>query len=694
MKTHTTRTMTELLFLCAWGPFFCGLIAGGADVGTDAAARAKQFTLEHLNRMVRLSDPQIAPDGKSIALIVERADMETNRWVGELVLVDVATGEHRALTQGRKSVRHPRWSPTGDRLAFLAPEGSGKDAATQIFTLPMNGGEAQRITKSPTDVQHFSWRPDGKEIAFAAADEAPNKKEMEKGDDAFEVGNDDLFTTAAPMPVHIWLIPAGGGEAKRLTSGTWTLPVALPPSPPASPLSWSPDGRRIAFVRQETAHTGDCDKSAVQIIDISTGVIQPLTGQTLFESFPSFSPDGTKIVYWCNRDHDPYNVNDLFIARADGGAGTNLTQPTDRCFFQSRWLPDGKALLTGGHDGTRVALWLVPLEGKAQRMELGYANPSWSYWVDATVGANGGVAFTGSEANHPTELYYAPSASAAPRRLTDFNHEIAALELGQVEALEWSGPDGFHEDGVLVYPPGYQAGKKLPLVLYIHGGPQSASITSFSAPAQLLAARGYLVFSPNYRGSDNLGNVYQRAIFNDAGAGPDRDVMAGLDAVKAKGIVDESRIAVSGWSYGGYMTSWLIGHHSIWRAAVAGAAVTDLTDEYCFSDFNVQERYGFPQMATPWTPEGEKLYREQSPMTYARNVRTPTLILSDTGDARVPPTQSYRLYHALREQGVPVSMVAYPVPGHFPGDPVRSRDVWRRWAEWLDKYLQPEEAHR
>jgi len=597
--------MTAMLFLFVWGPFFYNLTdqtAGGSEAGKDAAAHGKRFTLEHLNQIVRLSDPQIAPDGKSIALIVVRAEADTNDWDSELVLVDVATGEHRALKQGRNSVRHPRWSPSGDRLAFLAPDGHGKEAATQIFALPMNGGEAQRITKSPTDVQHFTWRPDGKEIAFAAADEPPNKKEMEKGDDAFEVGNDDLFTRAAPMPVHIWLLPAAGGEAKRLTFGTWTLPVALPPSPPASPLSWSPDGRRIAFVRQETAHTGDADKSSVQIIDVSTGVIRALTGGTLLESFPSFSPDGSKIAYWCNRDRDPFNVNDLFITRADGGAGTNLTHPVDRCFYQSRWLPDGKALLTGGHDGTGVALWLVPLEGKAQRMELGSANPSWLFWIDVTVGPNGGVAFTGSEANRPTELYYAPSASAAPRRLTDFNHEIAALELGQVEALEWSGPDGFHEDGVLVYPPGYQPGRKLPLVLVIHGGPQAASTFNFSAPAQLLAARGYLVFSPNYRGSDNLGNVYLHAIFNDAGAGPDRDVMAGLDAVRAKGIVDENRIAVSGWSYGGYMTSWLIGHHSFWRAAVAGAAVTDLTDEYCFSDFNVQERYGFPERPRPGHP--------------------------------------------------------------------------------------------
>jgi len=462
----------------------------------------------------------------------------------------------------------------------------------------------------------------------------------------------------------------------------------LPPSPPASPLSWSPDGKRIAFVRQAAPHSGDSDKCAVQIIDLTTGAIQALTGGSLLESFPSFSPDGTKVMYWCNRDRDPYNVNDLFVAPGSGGPGTNLTKGLDRCLFQSIWMPDAESVLTGGDDGTAVALWRVPLAGNPRRLNLGRVNPKWHFWVEVSVNKDGSIAFVGSEPDRPDELYYMPSADASPRRLTDFNAEIAALTLGRVETVQWHGPDGFSEDGILVYPPEYEPRAKLPLVLLIHGGPQAASTTSFSPLAQLLATRGCLVFSPNYRGSDNLGNTYQRAIFNDAGDGPDRDVMSGLESIKAKGIVDETRIAVSGWSYGGYMTTWLIGHHTFWKTAIAGAAVTDLTDEYCLSDGNVQCRYGFPNGATPWTPDGAKLYRAQSPMTYLASAKTPTLIMCTTGGFRVPPTQSYRLYHVLKESGVPVTMVAYPVSGHFPGDPYRSRDVYRRWAEWLDKYLR------
>ena len=652
-----------------------------------AADTAKHFTLDDLSRLVSLSEPQISPDGKSIAFVVRRVEAGTNKWEHELDLVDIQSGKCRALTHGRKEVSFPRWSPSGDRLAFLANDGNGKDALTQIFVLPMNGGDALQVTKSPTDVQHFAWRPDGNDIAFAAADEPPNKKAIENGDDAFEVGDDNLFTKDEAVPVHIWLVPAEGGKARRLTSGSWSLSWVLPPSPPASPLSWSPDGSRIAFVRQATAHTGDSDQSTVQILDVSTGTIKPFTSKSLFESFPTFSPDGSKLVYWAYRDRDPNNVNELFVAPASGGVGDDISIGLDRCVLQSIWMPDGKSILTGGHDGTGVSLWQLPLGGQPRRLDLGGLNPKWGYWVEVTVGNNGSIAFVANAPNHPDELYFMDSPTGTVRKLTDFNSAIAARNLGRVESLQWQGPDGFAEDGTLTYPPDYKAETKLPLVLYIHGGPNAASTLNFTPLPQLLAARGYLVFSPNYRGSDNLGNAYQRAIFNDAGDGPGRDVMSGLKAVEEKGIVDESRIAVTGWSYGGYMTSWMIGHHTFWKAAVAGAAVTDLRDGYYFADFNVQQRYLFPGHAVPWTAEGSELYAEQSPITYATNVTTPTLIMCTTGDFRVPPTQSYKLYHVLKGRGVPTEMVAYPVTGHFPGDLVRTRDIYRRWLDWMDKYM-------
>lgn len=667
----------------------CLLLTAALPLAAADAPAKKRFSVEDFEKIVRLSSPRISPDGKSIAVVVTRADVAKNKWLSDLVLVDAATGAMRALTHDRKGVSHPRWSPSGDRLAFLAADGTGKDAKPQVFVLPMSGGEARRITSAPTGVQHFAWRPDGGAIAYAAEDERPNKAEIEKGNDLFEVGNDSLYVTEAPMPVHIWLAPADGGEAKRLTSGAWSLPAALPPSPPSSPLSWSPDGKLLAFVRVETPHSGDNDQASVRILDVESGAIRTLTGRSQFEGFPVFSPDGTKVSYWCPRDRDPNNVNDVYVTSLSGGGeGVDLTRPIDRCLYASVWTPDGKALVVGGNDGTRVSLWRAPLDGPAKRLELGDVHPAWSFFVDVSVGPDGSIAFVGSEPHHPAELWILAPGATEPRRLTDLNAEIAGRDLGKVETFTWQGPDGWKEDGVVVLPPGLAPGVKVPLVLYIHGGPQAASTAAFSAPAQALAAQGWAVFSPNYRGSDNLGNAYQRAIFNDAGDGPGRDVLAGVDALVKKGFVDPARIAVSGWSYGGYMTSWLIGHDTRWKAAVAGAPVTDLADQYAFSDFNVQMRYSMKGKLTPFSAGGDALYRAQSPITYAMRAKTPTLILSDTGDFRVPYTQAFRLFRALKEAGVETSFVAIPVGGHFPGDPVRTREVFRRWVDWLAPRLK------
>jgi dipeptidyl aminopeptidase/acylaminoacyl peptidase len=647
----------------------------------DEPKKSKRFEPAHLAKLVGIGDPQISPDGKSIVVRVGRPNYEKNRYDAELVLVAVASGKQRVLTYERSGLSNPRWSPTGDRLAFLAVGGSDKP---QIFVMPMGGGDAKRITDAPEGVRDYAWKPDGKEFAFATPDELDKKKD--KHDDAFEVGNNDFLTTEAARPIHAWLISSEGGKARRLTSGSWSLTSVPPPGPPSSPLAWSHDGASLAIVRQERPHDGDNDQTIVQILDVANGNVRSLTGRKEFESFPSFSSDGSQVAYWYPRDGDPNNVNEIHVAPTAGGKGKCLTREIDRCLYQSLWMPDGKSLLVGGNDGNRVSMWVQPLDGPAKRLELGKVNPTWFFRIDATVGRSGGIAFTGSEGEHPTELYYMSSPDVTPTRLTEFNAEVAGLDLGRVDTIEWKGSKDFQENGILIYPPGFEKGKKYPLVLYIHGGPQAASTEAFSSLAQCIAARGYVVFQPNYRGSDNLGSAYQTAIVKDWGKGPGEDVMAGIEAVKKLGFVDESRIAVTGWSYGGYMTSWLIGNYpSVWKTAIAGAAVTDWNDQYNISDGNVQNRFTFG--GSPWKGDFEKYFREQSPITYATKIRTPTLILSTTGDARVPITQSYRLYHALKDNDVPVKFVAYPVPGHFPGDPVRQRDLFKRWVTWLDEHM-------
>jgi dipeptidyl aminopeptidase/acylaminoacyl peptidase len=666
MKRHAISVILPLALMLA--------------LASSAATESRLMRLDDLGRLVRVSDPHISPDGRSVVLVVARPNYEENRTDSELVLVDIASLARRPLTVDRRSVAHPRWSPTGDRLAFLALSGSGRDAALQVFVMPMAGGDARRLSSSSTGVQQFAWSPDGRTIAFATADEPEQRKGVDRFNQSFEVTNDNFLTTAAPTSTHIWLVATDGGSPRRLTSGAWSLPVAFPPGAPASPLSWSPDGRLLAFVRTASAHSGDRGQSTVHVVDVSSGAIRAVARAEKFEGYPNFSPDGTQIAYWYPRDGVRSNGNEVHLVPIAGDVGRSLTRPIDRNLARSIWMPDGQSLLVGGNDGSRVSLWLQPLAGSARRLDLGTVSPASSFWVDVTVGRDGAIAFTGSDSRTPAELYYMASVATAPKKLTNFNAEVAALSLGRSEVIEWQS-DAFTHNGILTYPPDFKPGQKCPLVLVVHGGPRTASLETFSAQAQIFAAQGWIVFQPNYRGSDNLGNAYQSGIFSDAGDGPGRDVMAGVAAVKKRGVVDETRVAVSGWSYGGYMTTWLLGHYPGWTVAVAGAAVTDWLDQYNLNDGNVGGAGSFG--GSPWTGTLMDTYRAQSPITYATKIKAPTLVMSNTGDYRVTVTQSYKLYHAMKDNGVETKFIAYPLAGHNAADPVHQRDVQRRWMEWI-----------
>src|SRR5215467_3943486 len=663
----------------------CIVVTAIIVVRARTGQQPRQMQLDDLGRVVRVSDPQIAPDGRSIVVVVARANYEVNRYDAELALIDVAGSGVRVLTGDRPNVSQPRFSPAGDRLAFLSnfTLTGAQQPRPQIFVMPMNGGDARRITNAPKGVQQFAWSPDGRTIAYATEDEAEKKTGPERFNDSFEVGNDDFLIQSQALPTHAWLVPAEGGEPRRLTSGSWSLPINHPPGAPASPLAWSPDGKSIALVRLPTPHSGDARDATIQIVDVATGRMQALTGRDRLEVQPTFSPDGTQVAYWQPRDADSGNVNEIHVAPTSGGVGRSITRALDRNAARAIWMPDNKTLLIGANDGSRVSLWLQPIDAPARKLDLGKLSPASAFWVDVAVGKDGAIAFTATDPMRPAELYYMTSPAAEPKRLTDFNREVASLGLGRTEVLSWRS-DGFTHNGIVTYPPDFSASRKYPLVLVIHGGPTAASLETFSAQAQLMAAKGWVVFQPNYRGSDQIGNQYQHAITNDAGAGPGRDVMAGLEALKARGFVDPAAIAVSGWSYGGYMTTWLLGHYGGWRAAVAGAAVTDWLDQYDLGDANVRRAAAFG--GSPWTDAKRmQAYIEQSPITYASRIRTPTLVMTNTQDFRVTPTQSFKLYHALNDNGVTTKFVGYPIYGHNASVPVRQRDVQRRWIEWIEQ---------
>lgn len=641
-------------------------------------AQSRRITADDMPKVVRVSDPRISPDGRTVAIVVSRANLKDDAWDAEIDFVDVASHRLRVMTHDRVGASSPRWSPAGDRIAYLAQDAEKK---TQIFVLPVDGGDSMQITHAKTSIQLIAWKPDGSALAYAAPDEQPEKKDEAKFEDGFEVGNNNYTERSRAMPVHLWTVPAAGGDAKRLTSGEWSLPVELPPNGPPSQIAFTPDGKSLVFVKMDSPITGESVSKRVAVLDVTSGAIRLLTKDTTEESDPALSPDGTTVAFQYPLDGNRENYAAAYVAPLAGAAASNATADLDRYISAAAWMPDGRSLAVGANDGTHGALWIQTIGGGAQRVSLGDISVSGS----VNAGKDGALAFPATSPGRPAELYYVAHAGDAPVQLTSLQTITDGAAVARQETLHWKS-DSFDVNGVLTYPPDYAPGKKYPLVLYIHGGPTSASLETFTMPSQIFAAQGWLVFEPNYRGSNSEGNAFQTAIVRDAGAGPGRDVMAGIKMLEARGIVDESRIAVGGWSYGGYMTSWLIGNYpDVWRCAVAGAPVTDLVDQYTLSDNNIlrSSHYG----PSPFVGDNLHSYAVQSPIDYAYRVKAPTLIMSDVGDWRVTTTQAYKLFHALKDNNVPVRFIAYPVPGHSPTDPIRSRDVFRRWTAWFAPYL-------
>jgi dipeptidyl aminopeptidase/acylaminoacyl peptidase len=643
------------------------------DTCASAAIVQPSLDLSQLDAQVGLADATISPDGKVVAVVVSRPDYIDNRYVSAIVLVDIASGVRRDLTPTRFNVAHPQWSPDGESIAWLDHRlVGGAQICTATIRDPVPAPTC--VTDATEGVKFFRWSPDGKSFAYITADPPVARTGDDRLSTSFEVGDDSYLTTKAPTSSQIWIVRADTREARRLTTGSESI----------RELDWLPDGSSIVYASQPGPHYGELVNISLHAIRVDSAQERSLGNRSEGawpDSRPLVSPDGRLIAYRENRAKTVlFHPAGAGVTDLAGRTTRTVTETIDRDIQEIAWMPNSAALLVASPDGTRFGMWLQPLDGAPTRLDLADVTAV----SDLTIGRSGVVSFIGTEPTHPPELYVIQSLSSRPRRLTAFNEHIAHLNLGHVESLRWRS-DGSEVNGVLIYPPNFTKGQKAPLVLSIHGGPMSNSLEAWSPIDQLLASHGWIVFSPNYRGSNNQGDAFQSSVIDDAGDGPGRDVMAGIAAVRALGVVDEDRVAVSGWSYGGYMTVWLTSHYAGWRAAVAGAAVTDWTDWYDFGEMNVWAGEGLN--GSPWRGDNLSNYWRQSPIIYANKIKTPMLILSDTGDSRVPITQSYKLYHALKDNEVPVQFIAYAVDGHFPGNPVDQRDVVSRWVDWIDQHF-------
>jgi dipeptidyl aminopeptidase/acylaminoacyl peptidase len=659
------------------------LLSGICILNLTAKETFRKYEINDIGKIYTLTNPQISPDGKTIMLVVSKPDFDENRNINEVYLVDISTGHSRKFISGQPSVRHPRWSPTGREIAFIAPDKSGSYPVSQIYSKPVYDGEAVKLTDSPAGVQQFAWSRDGNMIAYVSEDEPENKKEIEKGYDAFDIIYHGIFLPFKPKFSHIWLISKNGDECKKLTSGEWSVDY--------SPLSWSPDGKKIAFQRNELPYSGKF-MSFIYTIEIETGRIERITKREndddsmIFETSPSYSPDGKYISYRFPRN-GIINGSEVYLTTSNGGDGTSITWDLDRCFYYSDWTSDSQSILVAANDFNSVSLWKTGIHGKAEKMNLGNLCITGEYGFHVSTGPGGSVAFIASSSNSPQELYSLSPGDTAARKLTEFNKEVAGMKLGRQETISWTS-DSFTPNGILTFPPDFDETRKYPLVIRIHPGPDNSSKEYFNTEAQHTASNGYIVFEPNYRGSDNMGSDFLMAVKENLGEGPGLDIMRGIEELKKRSYIDENKIAVSGWSFGGFMTTWLIGNYQGWTCAVAGAAITDLTDQYSLSDIGYAFKYHMGHGKSPFSDNPTKEeWIKQSPITYVENVKTPTLLISCSYDERVPVSQSFKYFRALKDIGTESRLVVIPTAGHHPADPVRNRERYRIWLDWLDKYL-------
>jgi dipeptidyl aminopeptidase/acylaminoacyl peptidase len=650
-------------------------------------AAAAPIHLKDYRALVRIRSPRFSPDGQAIAFLTVRSDFVHDRYDATLQVTDTKGGKSRVLVRAMLDVHMPRWSPDGRTIAFLA---NVENENPQIYTVPAAGGAPEKLSDAPNGVQQFAWSPDGSTVAYVTPDDSPlSAEDRRTHHDLFTIHHDDYLINEPPVPSRIWLLSLKSRKARQLTHGATSVLEAPPPfGGGVSAPAWSADGRWIVYTQQANANDSDSDRTAIAAVNVASGAEHLITGKRSYEYVPSFAPQGDAIAYLYPHGPGPISDMDLFVASPTGGAARDISAGLDRNLLANfAWLPDGRGLVAMADDHAGAKLYVQPLDGQGHALDLGALNP-----LQVAVSSRGALAVVADSATEAPELYLLRTLNGRPARLTDFNSGFAAYAYPRSVEVEWRAPDGQPNDGILTYPNGYQPGKRYPLVVFSHGGPEAASTEDFDTGEigplrHLFATDGFLVFEPNYRGSDNLGGAHEHAIYRDPGNGPASDVISGIQMLEKKNIVDTSRIAAVGHSYGGYMTAWLISHHHFWRCAVVADGVTDWTEEYELTgDGNLawtRDSLG----GSPWDKQSAALYRTGSPITYAAQITTPTLILSGTADITVPITESFALYHALSSRHVPVTFIGIPGAHHSPQDPVHRELYYNAINDWVIKHL-------
>ena len=665
----------------------CVMLLIGLVVSTaQAQPAAEGWTPELMLKVRRIGHVRPSPILNRVAYTVTEAVMTEDRseFVSQIWMADGNSsggGRPTQMTFAAKSSTNPIWSPDGNYLAFTSDR-SGK---SNLFRLSAWRGESEQLTDVKSGVGLFAWSPDSKQIAFVMTDSPSDSDDKaSKAKDDFRWVDRDYKMDRLHL-LSVEKDKDGNRETRLLTPGNFTIGLAARPG--GGSFDWSPDGKSIVFAHRKTPLADDWPTSDVSLVDVATGQIKPLAASGAAEFAPLFSLDG-KFVAMVVSDEPASWAGNYSLQVLDVGGEVTKTLPAthDRQPTLIGWSNDVTRLFFSETHGTLNRL-------SAINVESGIIDDLYS----------GGELLRSFELNTKTSMFgfvreapqRAPEACVSgipefePKPVSRANaHLPKKAPLGKVEVIRWKSTDGQEIEGLLTYPVDYQAGTRVPLLLQIHGGPTGVFVQSFAGtagvyPNAAFAARGFALLQPNPRGSSGYGKEFRFSNYQDWGGGDFRDLMAGVDHVIEKGVADPERLGVMGWSYGGYMTSWTITQTKRFKAASVGAAVTNLVSFTGTADIPgfLRDYLG----GEPW--EDVSLYRARSPVFQAKGVTTKTLVQHGEADVRVPVTQGYEFYNALKQQGAPVEMLVLPRQPHGPTEPRMILKIMQTNLDWFEKHL-------
>jgi dipeptidyl aminopeptidase/acylaminoacyl peptidase len=647
-------------------------------------AQTRRATAEDYFAFETLGDPRFSPDGSTIAYVVTTVDQKQNRRRSEIYAVP-ADGSRpaRALTTAPQSSNSPRWSPDGQAIAFLSARPMPGDAATdtprrQVWLLPLGGGEPRRVTDLVNGVSSFQWSPDGIRLVLVgrsgASDTAKSPSDVRHYAHANYKFNDSGWFD--DKRTHLWVADVKTGSTTQVTSGSdWN----------DSDPQWSPDGTKIAFVSDRTGQAFDeSHNTDVWLIDANGGALTKISDHQESDNSPRWSPDGRTIAFISAVPEKSHPR--IWLAPASGGAASKAAADNvDLIPAGLRWSADGRALFF--ETGVKGTSQLYRVDLAARRAAAITSGERTVHLVDINEKA-GRLAYGVNDPTHLDDLYVADLAGRNEKQLTFLNASLyKQLQLVPVERVSYKGADGWDVDGFFMKPVGWQPGPKYPMILTIHGGPAGMFGYDWYHEFQVYAAHGWAVFFTNPRGSTGYGEKFERGIELNWGGKDYVDVMNGVDAALAKyPWVDTDRLGVTGGSYGGFLTNWIVSHTNRFKAAVTLRSISNFVSD----DGTRDGAYGHADDFTGDIFDKFDLYWNASPLKYVKNVRTPTLVLHSDNDFRVPIEQGEQWFRALRHFGVPSEIVFFPRENHNltrTGEPKHLVESINWQVYWFERYI-------